>query len=236
MKNNTMMFKTHRVVNEAMSEQPFWVAKPVLGASVSRWEIAQAVASGKGIAVEDVLYVYRRTNEVVTEMLREGCNVNLDLIGFSINLTGKFGSKDATFSASQNSLEVSAYAKPVLRDCLKGITPRNVTNGLKASILSVTDDQAFTLDVVTVPSRVLVAGENLLIDAGRADEGVWLLTKKGEVAATPTVLANTVGTLDLDFGEMPADGEYTLVVKARSGASADFAPAVARKTITVRAA
>ena len=81
-----------------------------------------------------------------------------------------------------------------------------------------------------------MTGANLLIDAGRADEGVWLLTKKGDVAATPTVLANTVGTLDLDFGEMPADGEYTLVVKARSGASADFAPAVARKTITVRAA
>lgn len=234
--NNSIMFRTHKVVNEAISEQPFWVAKPILGPSVSVGQIAQAVAAERGITTDDVLYVYRRTDAIVAEMLKSGRNVNMELVGFSINLTGRFGSKDDSFNSSRNSLQVSAYAKPILRDCLKGLSPRNVSAGLKASIFSVTDDTAFEEGVVTAASKVLVAGVDILIDAENADEGVWVLDAKGNEVATPTVLANTVGTLDLDFGQLPPDGEYTLLVKARSGASLDYAPATARKTITVRRA
>ena len=225
MKNSVIMFKTHKVENEAIAEQPFWVAKPVLGASVELGHIAQAVASSRGISVEDVLYILRRSNEMVAEMLRSGRNVNLEIVGFSINLKGKFNSKDDAFNGSRNALVVSAYAKSILRDCLKGVSLRNVTSGLKASVFSITDDQAFEENVVTAASRVLVAGVDIMIDAGN-----------GEIVLEPTVLANTVGSLDLDFGELPADGVYTLVVKARSGASTDYAPATARKTFTVRRA
>ena len=169
-------------------------------------------------------------------MLKSGRNVNLETVGFSINLKGKFGSKDDAFSPSRNTLAVSAYAKPILRDCLKGVSLRNVTSGLKANVFSVTDDHALVEGVVTVASRVLVAGVDILITAGNDDEGVWVLDRTGEIAATPTVLANTVGSLDLDLGELPPDGDYTLVVKTRSGASTDYAPATARKSFTIRRA
>ena len=233
MKTN-LLFSTYRVDNPAIAEQPFWLGKPILGTSVSTGQIAQAVAAERGMPPEDVLYVYRRTNEIAIDMLREGRNVNLELVGYSINLTGKFASKDDPFKASQNMLEVSAYAKPILRNCLTSITPRNVTNGLKAHIYSVTDDQAYLDGVITAPSRVLVSGKDILIDDRNVDEGVWLLAADGEIVAMPTVLANTVATLDLDFGELPPDGEYTLVVKARSGAPADYQSAVVRKAVTIR--
>jgi len=236
MNNNSLMFKTHKVKNDAIAERPFWVAKPVLGASVELGQVAQEVAQSKGITTEDVLCILRRTDNVVVEMLKSGRNVNLELVGFSINLKGKFDSKDDAFSPLRNAMEVSAYAKPILRDCMKGVSARNVTSGLKASVFSVTDDHALVEDVVTVASRVLVAGVDILVTAGNADEGVWVLDSDGEIAVTPTVLANTVGSLDLDFGELPEDGDYTLVVKARSGASIDYAPATARKSFTVRRA
>ena len=41
--------------------------------------------------------------------------------------------------------------------------------------------------------------------------------------------------MDLAFPELPPDGEYSLVIKARSGASADFAPAVAKRNVIVKA-
>ena len=236
MNSNALMFKTHKVKNETISEQPFWVAIPVRRARVSTGQIAQAVAESRGIPAEDVLYVYRRTDEIVAEMLKSGRNVNLEMVGFSINLTGIFASKDDAFNPSRNALEVSAYAKPILRDCLKGVSLRNVTSGLKASVFSVTDDQTFVEGLVTVASRVLVAGVDIFITAGNADEGVWVFDSNGEIAAAPTVLANTVGSLDLDLGELPPDGDYTLVVKARSGASMDYAPATARKSFTIRRA
>ena len=54
------------------------------------------------------------------------------------------------------------------------------------------------------------------------------------MAATPAVLSNDASLLDLGFGELPPDGSYSLLVKARTGASTDFAPAVARRNVTVR--
>ncbi len=234
MKTNVLMFKTHKVENEVISEQPFWVAKPILNASVSIGQVAQAVAESRGVSTEDVLYILRRASGVVVEMLKSGRNVNLELVGFSINLNGAFSSKDDSFRQSRNALRVSAYAKPVLRDCLKDVRLRNVTGGLKASVFSITDDAARIEGVVTVASKVLVAGIDILIDAEHADEGVWILDGKGNEVAMPTVIDNTVGTLDLDLGELPPDGEYTLVVKARSGASTDYAPATVRRNFTVR--
>ena len=232
---NTLMFKTRKASGVATSgESPYWIGMPVLRPSVSTGQIAKLVAESRNASVEDVLWIYRRTNEIIVMMLQKGCNVNMELVGYSINLTGKFGSKDGSFEKGSNLIQVSAYSKPILRDCLSGVTARNVTEGLKASIGSVTDDAAFEVDTITVPSRVLVGGVDLLINPANADEGVWLFDKKGELAATPSVTANTVDTIDLDFGELPPDGEYTLVVKARSGASTDYAPATARHTVTVR--
>lgn len=232
--NNVLMFKTYRVVNEAISEQPFWVAKPILNASVSLGQVAQAVAELSGVSTDDVLYIMRRVNNTVTEMLKSGRNVNLELVGFSINLNGAFSSKDDQFNPSRNSLQVSAYAKPILRDCLNGVSLRNVTSGLKANVFSITDDAARIEGVVTVASKVLVAGVDILINSENADEGVWVLDGKGEVVTTPAVLDNTIGTLDLDLGELPPDGEYALLVKARAGASTDYAPATVRKNFTIR--
>ena len=231
--NNALMFKTHKATGITVADMPYWLGNAVLRPSVSYAQIAKLVAADRNMPVEDVLYIYRHTDERIIQMLQSGHNVNMESVGYSINLTGKFDSMDDTFDLGTNAMVVSAYAKPIVRDCMKGIKPRNVTGGLKASIGSVTDDHAYEVNTITVPSRVLVAGVDLLINTENVDEGVWLFNKDGTLAATPTILANTIGDIDLDFGELPPDGEYTLVVKARSGASVDYAPASARKTVTV---
>ena len=187
------------------------------------------------LAASDVLYIYVKTGEAVREILQTGRNVNLDWVAFTIALTGSFEKANSPFTPGQNALMVRAHARPALRDCLADVTPRNATGGLKAAILSVMDNAAMQEGVITVPTKVLVAGTNILIDPTHEDEGCWLVAKNGDVAATPTVLANDASTLDLDFGELPPDGDYTLVVKARTGASTDLAPAVARRNVTVQA-
>lgn len=231
----TFMFKTRKAAGVTVSGEAYWIGRPILRPSVATGQIAKLVAESRDMPVEDVLCIYRRTREVIVGMLQRGHNVNMETVGYSINLTGKFGSKDDTFSKGGNVMQVSAYTKPIVRDCLVDAPLRNVTGGLKASIGSVTDNVAGEVDTITVPSRVLVGGVDLLVNSANADEGVWLFDKKGELAATPSILDNGNATIDLDFGELPPDGEYTLVVKARSGASTDFAPATAKRTVTVRA-
>ena len=233
---NVLMYRTHRIASPVVAARGGWYGRPVLSASVSSEQMARYVAEELNISQAIVLCIYRRTDEAVVEMLQSGHNVNLDLVGYSINLKGSFAYGDSDFDASRNVLEVSAYAKRTLRSCLAGIPTRNVTDGLKASIFSVMDGTAAEEGVITVPSKVLVGGLNIHVDAN-PDEGVWLVTKKGEIVATPDILENTSGTMDLDFGELTMDdGEYVLEIRARGGASTDFAPAVARRTVTVRKA
>ena len=217
-----MLYQTWKGTELVPGASPDWIGSIILDNTATCEEVAAAVAKKMRLAASDVLYIYVKTGEAVREILQTGRNVNLDWVAFTIALTGSFEKANSPFTPGQNALMVRAHARPALRDCLADVTPRNATGGLKAAILS-------------VPTKVLVAGTNILIDPTHEDEGCWLVAKNGDVAATPTVLANDASTLDLDFGELPPDGDYTLVVKARTGASTDLAPAVARRAVTVQA-
>ena len=235
MSNNNWLFSTMKCPSRIVGEEVLWQGHIALGKSVGVGRIASDVGARLHMDPFNVLHVYRCTDEAILERMKQGYTVNMELVGYTIGMTGSLPYSDSDFNPDANALVVRAYAKPMLRDCLKGITPRNVTKGLKASIVSVMDNVALEEGVLTVASKVLVAGRNLFIGES-ADEWCRLLTKSGETVATPTVLANTGAALDLDFGELPEDGEYTLVVSARNGASTDYAPAVARKPITIRKA
>ena len=230
-----MLYQTWKGTELVPGASPYWIGSIILDNTATCEEVAAAVAKKMRLAASDVLYIYVKTGEAVREILQTGRNVNLDWVAFTIALTGSFEKANSPFTPGQNALMVRAHARPALRDCLADVTPRNSTGGLKAAILSVMDNAAMQEGVITVPTKVLVAGTNILIDPTHEDEGCWLVAKNGDVAATPTVLANDASTLDLDFGELPPDGDYTLVVKARTGASTDLAPAVARRNVTVQA-
>ena len=232
---STLMFKTYKVVNEAIPGQSFWVARPVHGTSVGTAQIVADVAEKLSMEPINVLRVMRGTDDAILARVQQGQNVNMELTGYSIGLTGSFDGSDDTFDPERNALRVSAYAKPILRDCLmaEGVIPRNVTHGLKATIFSVQDSVVHEEGVITVASIVLVAGTNIHMGPND-DEWCGLFTKKGELAARATVLANDGGTANLSFAELPIDGEYYLTVFARNGAPADRMPAVARRAVTVR--
>ena len=231
-----MLFQTQKGIELIPGAASYWIGRMMSGRAATSEEVAAIVAGKLRLSPSDLQYIYVKTGETVREIVMNGRNVNLDWVAFTISLTGSFDKCDSPFTAGRNVLMVRAHARPVLRDCLAGVTPRNATGGLKAAILTVMDNVAMEEGVITVPSKVLVAGNNILIDSTHDDEGVWLVDKNGDVVATPTVLSNDASLLDLDFGELPPNGSYALLVKARTGASTDFAPAVARRNVTVRKA
>ncbi|MBR1588875.1 MAG: hypothetical protein IJ658_11190 [Kiritimatiellae bacterium] len=231
--NSNWLFSTALCNGSLVGDTPTWQGRPILRSSVGTAQIVSDVADNLGMDPINVLRVQRGTDEAIVARIKRGQNVNMELVGYSIVLTGSFDGSDGTFDPERNMLRVSAYAKPILRDCLKGIVPRNVTQRLKATIFSVQDSVAHEEGVVTVPSVVLVAGTNIHMGPND-DEWCGLFTKKGELAARATVLANDGGTANLSFGELPADGEYTLTIFARNGAPTDRQPAVARRAVIVR--
>ena len=231
--NSQMLFRTFRSRGIAVGDSP-WQGIVYTNGTVSAEEVAALVAEQTHQSVSDVMYTMTKTGEGVRALLRKGCSVNLDWVAFRIALTGSFENTDSNFDPKSNSLVVRSHARPFLRDCLDGIVPRNVTTGLHSVIQSVIDSAAQAEGVITT-TTVYVAGLNILVD-DNPDEGVWLVADDGTVAATPTITANNASSMDLSFGELPPDGDYTLVVKARAGASTDYAPAVARRCVAVRRA
>lgn len=229
-----ILYRTHKCSGIIPASESGWVGRVIANGTASPERVAAMVAEQTRQMPSDVLYTNVKTGEAVRSLLRGGSNVNLDWVAFNIALTGAFTSLDDVFTPGRNALVVRSHVRAALRDCLAGITPRNVTNGLKAAIQSVVDGAAQAEGVITV-TTVYVAGINILVDVANADEGVWLVAKDGTVAATPAIVANDAATMDLAFPELPPDGEYSLVIKARSGASADFAPAVAKRNVTVKA-
>ena len=232
--NNAMLYQTRRFAGVVEPGRTGWYGQVMLNGTASPEEVAALVAGQTRLTTSDVMYLHTKTGEAVRSIIMGGRAVSLDWVAFTIALTGSFERSDTLFDASRNALLVRAHARPFLRDCLAGIVPRNATGGLRASMQSVIDGALREEGVITV-GEVYVAGRNILVGAA-PDEGVWLVAKDGEIAATPVIAANTPSSMDLVFAELPSDGEYTLIVKARSGASADLAPAVARRSVTVRAA
>ena len=231
--NSNWLFSTALCNGSLVGDTPTWQGRPILRSSVGTAQIIADVADNLGMDPMNVLRVQRGTDEAIVARVKRGHNVNMEIAGYTIGLTGTFDESDGTFDPERNMLRVSAYAKPILRDCLKGIVPRNVTQRLKATIFSVQDSVAHEEGVVTVASVVLVAGTNIHMGPND-DEWCGLFTKKGELAARATVLANDGGTANLSFAELPEDGEYVLTIFARNGAPTDRLPAVARRTVTVR--
>ena len=232
----TLLFKSAKSRFSKSDGSPVWQGIPQPGKPKTQADLYAESARQAHMDVADIAYVDQKMRGVLIAFLLDGYPVVLDWFGLNYAFTGPLDSADDDFDPNRNSIVVRAYSRPPLRDCHSEMKVRNVTSGLKASILSVTDNAAMEENVITVPSKVLVAGNNILVNIENQDEGCWLAKKNGDIIAAAQILANDASSLDLAFAELPPDGEYVLVVKARSGASTDYAPAIARRTVTVRSA
>ncbi len=233
--NGQWLFSTTLCTRKPNTNKPLWQGWPILSSSAGTVQIMEDAAKKLGMDVLEVLRVQRSIDDAIIERLKRGQNVNMNLTGYRISLTGTFDGSDDSFDPKRNALQVGAYAKPPLHDCLSDITPRNVTHGLKATIFSVQDNVAAKEGVITVARKVLVAGTNICM-GNAEDEWCGLFTKKGKLVARANVLRNDSGIADLSFDALPADGNYYLTIFARNGASEDHRPATARYAVKVMSA
>ena len=228
-----LLFDTRPVGGNILSEKPLWQGYPLPERTIEAEELSVSVGKETRLDPLDVQYIWTKTGSTILALVREGYNVDLDWLAFDVTVLGSFENSDSAFDLSKNRLAVRAHVRPPVRDCLAAIVPENVNGRLVAKIQSLMDTASQTEGLITVASKILVSGNGLLIDPSREDEGVALCTKSGEAVAVPTILANDASTLDLAFDELPPDGDYVLVVKARNGEPVSRKPAVARRNVTV---
>ena len=237
-KTNEWSFTPQKVGGVGAKTSPAWYGVPRLRPSVDINDTIGEVAEKTGLDPYKVLHVYAMRDEAVLNLLKGGHNVNTRLAGFTISMTGTLKNVDAEFDRSANAMEVSLHAKPLLRDCLAGVRPRNTVGHLSCNIGSIMDPVAREEGVLTTPDG-LMAGRSMKINPRNDDEYLHLLYRNGQLAAVPQLTANNTGTIDFSLAacfDALEDGEYVMELSARNGASADYAPAVARKAVIIRKA
>ena len=231
-------FTTRNIVGRGRvdGDDAGWSAQILAKRTVEEAEFFAAVAARTRQSVGEVAFLFSAAGETLRDFLRQGCHVNLSDVGFGLALTGRFPSADAAPDASRNAVCVRAHATRSLARALplKEFNLVNVTKPLVARIFSVMDAATGMDGVIADPSRVLVTGEGLGVDAAAPDEGVRLVDAGGATVAEGTVLENDASSLDCSFAELPPPGAYRVEVRARNGADRSFAPAVVRKAIEVR--
>lgn len=223
-------FKTRHVGGHGKGAGDVWTAKILPNRTVGQLQLAKMLAADGGMPAETVHYLLTRTWTTIMSLLRQGCNVNLEAVRFSLQATGTFPYENSPFDPDRNGIVVRATTTGVIRkaprtkqtpqtkrDGLPVLKPVNVLeHTVSDRHMNVTDDKAFLVNVITAPSRILVAGVDMLISQDRPDEGVQFISRRDGTAYVPRITANTAGTIDLEFDELPPAGEYSMVVRSRS--------------------
>lgn len=208
------------------------------------------LAETGGFPAETIQYLLTHMWMKIISLLQEGCNVYLEGVRFSLQAKGTLPYANSEFDPERNSVVARATINEILRDAprtkkepveskaktplLKPINTLPLHIGDRVnSIGSVTDDKSWLVNVITSPSRILVGGVYLLVTPGQADEGVQFVSHKDGSVYVPKITANTTATIDLQLDELPPAGEYTLIVRSRSGADLSFAPNEARIVVTI---
>ncbi len=173
--------------------------------------------------------------EELAQQMLAGNRVNLGQLATGFAIKGSFASADDRFDPKRHTLIATIKTLDPLRSALAEVTPENITVSLTCALYSLMDAVTKEFDVITGTNEQHIQGVNLGIDPENADEGVTLVDSEGNTVATATVTASDAQTITCTFPAVEA-GEYTLVVSARNGNRTSLAPAVARRSVTVKAA
>ena len=205
------------------------------------------LAENGGYSAETFDYMLLHMWMKIKELLQQGCNVNLDGVRFSLQATGTLPYANSDFDPERNRVVARATINHILRDAPRtkatGSEDRAKTPLLKpvntlprspsSTNLLVQDTSLCEEKVITVPSKILIAGDDMLITPGRPDEGVQLISRKDGAVHAARILKNDGSSIDVELDNLPPAGEYTLLVRARNGNPLTFAPREMRCIVKV---
>ena len=245
--DHTVRFKTRHVGGHGKSAGDVWTAKILPNRTVDQMQLAVMLAENGGYAADTINYILTHMWLKIIDLLRMGCNVNLDGVRFSLQATGTLPYANAEFDPERNHIVARATIARILRDAPRTrkeaveshaktplLKPVNVLpRSIGTTKLTLVDSRALGENIITVPSMIYIAGMRIRVTPGQPDEGVQFISHKDGSAYAARILQNDSGTIDCELDELPPTGEYTLLVRARNGAPLSLAPGEARCVVIV---
>ena len=196
---------------------------------------ADMAASGR-IAENEARYYCGMVRDYVVQAISEGKRLDFGAFSLKLGIKGTFAGANAPFDPEKNAVTLSLGLGAEMRKALESLRPVNATAGDRPAIQDLRCASVNKAMVLRMGEKILVSGDNLLLDTRRDDEGVWLKDADGERRlARDTVTSCTRTTLDcvFDGGEAIEPGQYRIIVATRSGDVSRSMPATAHRKVEV---
>lgn len=170
---------------------------------------------GTGITRAEAVGVLTRLQEVITDGLKDGYNINLPFANFGIGIKGNFRSKDDVFNGKRH--KVVPYTEPgkELLDSFSIVETHKKPYHAKApSLFGIHDTTSGLHNTCLTPKGIAVInGKNLKFDPTDEKQGIFLTGCNGTIRVS---LVASIRQTELLFQvpEELQEGEYQLSVRA----------------------
>jgi len=209
------------------------VATVVHNRTWSKEDIACEAAKRSGLTQLQANAFMEAIGQVTYEGIAMGNKMNFGPFGIGISMKGSLKEANSRFDPAKNELSVFFAPSASLKKALEQLDPENATQMDRPWLYEVACDGVKELNRIVIGSRVVANGNNIRIDSGKPDEGVWLESAAGEKLAKGEVVDTDNARLVCIFRAPLGTGAYRLALYTRACGAANGAVAVIRRRVKV---
>ncbi len=229
------MAPTFRTVkgNSTLSASPFYTGVVQHERTMTTKATYEYCSDRTGYKPTQIRAVFLGLKQYLMDNANRGNVTYIDGIASVRNyVRGAFESLTGPWVKGKNYLMVQAVEMDPFKTLLAGTVPENNTEGAKPRINTVLDETTMEYDVIVGTHPFSIAGSDLAPDAMKDDEYVAIVDDMGQETKAEITFSD-LQNVKAAFGEAPTPGEYTLIVRTRSGMGEEFGVKSATRKITI---
>lgn len=221
--------------NLAIGETPFYRLVVEGVGTVSKQEFVKRFATALRLPASEAQYTIDQFWATIESFLLEAKSINLEFMSIRLSIGGSVKSMTDQPTKDANPVTVNITIKGEAAANIAAIELKNVTVTIEAAIHEIMQIGASGVSRFESDQDFVINGKGLMLDAGAADEGVWL-EKAGTIVKKAEVKSSDHSDVRGNFGSLEEveNGVYELCIATRDGKSAAEAPArILRRKVTV---
>lgn len=174
---------------------------------------------GNLLTKTDILAVLNSFEEVISDLIEEGNNINTPLFNTSFSISGTFNGPLDSFDSTRHKLNVNFSKGILIRKSEQNlIAHKTESNVSQPTILEVKDVESKTTNATLTPRGALqIFGSNIRIAGDSPNVGIWFIPEEGEPIKAGTTVLNKPSSLIVMIPEGLEPGIYKLQIITHMG-------------------
>ena len=189
---------------------------------MSQEDFVKKFAERLGKTAAEARFINDVHGQVFSEAVITNRSVNTGSMRAYLAVLGSVESAGAAIDKATNPVKCIMLTHGELKAAVDGILAVNDTKTIEAILYTVQYGESEALNTIEgTTDPIKLNGVGLILTLSNNDEGVWLEKDGVMVSDKATIVKNDTNTINCTFAELPADGDYKLVISTRNGESKD---------------